>query len=89
MKAKILLVAEVELGGSAQARDAVDALLDSFREAVAPSCEYGITLYQATAEDLAAFSGSGRLGQPDLLIELPDADRSAASPFTHSSVTPI
>jgi len=34
----------------------LDAKLDAFREAVLPS-DYGITLYQATAEDLMAFIG--------------------------------
>jgi len=34
----------------------LNAKLDAFREAVLPS-DYGITLYQATAEDLMAFIG--------------------------------
>ena len=34
----------------------LNAKLDAFREAVLPS-DYGITLYQATAEDLGAFIG--------------------------------
>lgn len=50
-----MLVAEIEVASSANARHEVVALLDNFREAVAPSREYGITLYQATADDLAAF----------------------------------
>ena len=55
MKIKLLLIAELEVAGGNPLATA-QAKLDAFREAVLPS-DYGITLYQATAEDLVAFIG--------------------------------
>lgn len=52
---KLLLVGEFEVSGPdplASAR----AQLDAFREAVQPASEYGLTLYQATAEDVASIA---------------------------------
>lgn len=53
----VLLVAEFEIQDGDPLASAV-VQLDSFREAVQPAAEYGITLYQATATDLAAFGGA-------------------------------
>ena len=70
MKAKVLLIAEIEIGRPANARDAVETVLDNFRESVLPSEEHNITLYQATADDLAEFSESGKLlPTPGILLE--------------------
>ena len=55
MKIRVLLVAEMAVRTSAPA-SGLNAKLDALREAVLPS-DYGITLYQATAEDLMAFIG--------------------------------
>lgn len=55
MKIKVLLVTEMMVGTAAPIAD-LEAKLDAFREAVLPS-DYGITLYQATAEDLIALIG--------------------------------
>ena len=55
MNIRVLLVAEMPVRTSAPLAD-LNAKLDAFREAVLPS-DYGITLYQATAEDLMAFVG--------------------------------
>jgi hypothetical protein len=76
LKAKVLLVAEIEVGGPTNLRDAVDGALDEFREAVLPSKEHGITLYQATMDDLAAFAKSGKL-LPTSGVLLEDGDRRA------------
>lgn len=55
MKIRVLLVAEMSVRASVPVAD-LNATLDAFREAVLPS-DYGITLYQAKAEDLATFIG--------------------------------
>jgi len=55
MRIRVLLVAEMTVRASAPLAD-LNAKLDAFREAALPS-DYGITLYQATAEDLVAFIG--------------------------------
>jgi hypothetical protein len=55
MNVRVLLVAEMTVRASAPLAD-LNAKLDAFREAVLPS-DCGITLYQATAEDLMAFIG--------------------------------
>ena len=55
MKIRVALIAEMTVRTSAPLAD-LNAKLDAFREAVLPS-DYGITLYQATAEDLVAFIG--------------------------------
>lgn len=83
MKVKVLLVAEVDVGESTDIPTDVQTLLDNFREAVAPSREYGIALYQATADDLAAFSASSRLGQPLPFLEAPDAGSLPEARFMH------
>ena len=57
MKIKRLLIAEVEVAEGDPLATAT-AILDAFREAVQPAAEYGITLYQATAKDLADFGGA-------------------------------
>jgi FtsP/CotA-like multicopper oxidase with cupredoxin domain len=56
MKIKVLLVAEMTVRAAAPVAD-LNAKLDAFREAVQPASDYGLTLYQATAEDFAAFIG--------------------------------
>jgi len=53
MNIRVLLVAGMTVRASAPVAD-LNVKLDAFREAVLPS-DYGITLYQATAEDLMAF----------------------------------
>ena len=55
MRIRVLLVAEMTVRGAAPIAD-LNTKLDAFREAVLPS-DYGITLYQATTEDLVAFIG--------------------------------
>lgn len=57
MKIKLLLIAELEVADGTPFA-AATAKLDTFREAVQPAAEYGITLYQATVDDLAAFAGA-------------------------------
>lgn len=57
MQIKLLLIGELEVAEGNPLADAL-AKLDAFREAVQPAAEYGITLYQATLEDLAAFAGA-------------------------------
>ena len=52
---KFLIVAEIEVdseegGAIAQAQ----ATLDSFRESIQPSENYGVTLYRATPDDLTS-----------------------------------
>jgi hypothetical protein len=55
MKHKLLLVAEIDVeGGNPEAE--ARARLDAFREAVVPSQNYGITLYLATAQDVASLT---------------------------------
>jgi hypothetical protein len=56
MKIRVLLVAEMTVRASVPAAD-LNAKLDAFREAVLPS-DHGITLYQATGDDLVTFIGS-------------------------------
>jgi len=56
VRIKLLLIGEVEVCSDHPLVRAV-AQLDAFREAVQPATEYGLTLYQATAVDLA---GCGR-----------------------------
>jgi hypothetical protein len=53
---RLLLVAEFEIHGCDPPGSAL-VRLDAFREAARPAAEYGITLYRATAEDLADFGG--------------------------------
>jgi len=55
MRIRVLLVAEMVVREAASLAD-LNAQVDAFREAVLPS-DYGITLYQPTAEDLMAFIG--------------------------------
>ena len=55
MRIRVLLVAEMVVREAASLAD-LNAKLDAFREAVLPS-DHGITLYQATREDLTAFIG--------------------------------
>ena len=83
MKAKVLLVAEIDVGESKNIQADVQIALDNFREAVVPSREFGITFYQATAENLAPFAADSHRGQPGLLIETADTGSGAASRFTH------
>jgi hypothetical protein len=54
-RVKVLLIGEFEVRGCDPFACAL-AQLDAFREAVQPSAEYGLTLYRATAEDLATLS---------------------------------
>ncbi len=54
---RVLLVGEFEVAGEDPLSEAA-VQLDAFREAVQPAAEYGITLYQATHTDLAAFGGA-------------------------------
>jgi hypothetical protein len=51
----VLLIGEFEVDGDNPLANAA-AQLDAFREAVQPAAEYGLTLYQATATDLARCS---------------------------------
>lgn len=87
MKVKVLLVAEIDVGESIDIPMDLQTVLDNFREAVAPSREFGIALYQATADDLAALSASSRLGQPPLLLETPDAGSRPEARFMHRHPT--
>jgi hypothetical protein len=54
-RVRLLLVGEFEVRGP-NLLESARAKLDAFREAVQPATEYGLTLYQATAEDLAVFA---------------------------------
>jgi hypothetical protein len=56
MNIRVILVAEMVVRKDAAIAD-LNAKVGAFREAVLPS-DHGITLYQATAEDLVAFAGS-------------------------------
>jgi hypothetical protein len=58
-RVRLLLVGEFEVNGP-NPMEAARAQLDAFRETVQPATEYGLTLYQATAEDLAGFGTSPR-----------------------------
>ena len=52
---KLLMVAEIEV--DSEEGDAIaqaQATLDSFRESVQPSENYGLTLYRATPDDLTS-----------------------------------
>jgi hypothetical protein len=64
MTIKLLLIAEIDVAEGNPLAGAI-ATLDAFREAVQPAVEYGITLYQATARDLADFGGpvAGRVAR--------------------------
>ena len=55
---RLLLIGEFEVNGPDPLVSAVTQF-DAFREAVQPAAEYGLTLYQVTEEDLAAFAGQG------------------------------
>jgi hypothetical protein len=57
MKIKLLLIGEVEVAEGNPLATATTTL-DAFREAVHPAAEYGLTLYQATPEDLTSFAGA-------------------------------
>lgn len=52
IKLKLLLIGEFDVPDADPLGSALSQL-DAFREAVQPSAEYGLTLYQATAADLA------------------------------------
>ena len=52
----VLLIGEFEVSSDNPLANAA-AQLDAFREAVQPAAEYGLTLYQATAADLARCAG--------------------------------
>ena len=56
-RVRLLLVGEFEVNGPDPLANAL-AQLDAFREAVQPAAEYGLTLYQATAADVAGFGGA-------------------------------
>jgi hypothetical protein len=56
-RVKVLLIGEFEVRGRDPLASA-QVQLDAFREAVQPAAEYGLTLYQASAADLAAFAGA-------------------------------
>jgi hypothetical protein len=49
---KLLLIAEF---AGCKDRATAEARLDAFRESVLPGTEFGITLFQATADDLSTF----------------------------------
>jgi len=51
MKVKFLMIAEIEVGDTAKPTEGAQAKLDAFRESVAPSQNYGITLYRVRAGD--------------------------------------
>ena len=51
MRVKFLMIAEVEVGDKENPIDDAQAKLDAFRESVAPSQNYGITLYRVHAGD--------------------------------------
>ncbi len=52
MKTRLLLIGEFDVPAADPLGSALRQL-DAFREAVQPAAEYGLTLYQATAADLA------------------------------------
>jgi len=53
----VLLIGEFEVNSDNPLANAA-AQLDAFREAVQPAAEYGLTLYQASPEDLTSFGGA-------------------------------
>lgn len=55
MRIQMLLIGEFEVDGQHPLAEAA-AQLDAFREAVQPAAEYGVSLYQATAADVAGFA---------------------------------
>jgi hypothetical protein len=62
---KILMIAEIEIGGFGWGGDHFEVAqdrLDNFREEVRPAEDYGITLYCATGEDVAELYSPGEIG---------------------------
>lgn len=58
IRAKRLLVAEIEVTDERTAEYEFRTALDGFREAVCPAREYGITLYTATGADVEELAGA-------------------------------
>ena len=72
-KVKVIMIAEVSIPACEDdvVDDELEFRLDAFREAVRPSAEHGISLYQATRDDLEEFaSAEALLPHPGVL----DAD---------------